>query len=186
MAAFRRVCRWLHRELGFFTVGLTLVYAISGLAVNHSHQWNANYRHRIETSRIEPVGSGPTDSILPLVLERLALAAPVKSSWRAAADRMQVFQDGRTHSVNLLTGEVRSESVKRRPLLFDLNFMHLNSGKGPWTVIADAYAGVLALLALTGIFLTRGPKGLAGRGGLLMALGVVLPLVYALWMRWGR
>ena len=49
--------------------------------------------------------------------------------------------------------------------------------------IADAYAGVLIVLALTGIFLVRGRKGLSGRGGLLMALGILLPLVYAIAVR---
>ena len=44
MNGFRKVCRWLHRELGFFAVGLTLVYAISGIAVNHVHHWDPEPR----------------------------------------------------------------------------------------------------------------------------------------------
>ena len=67
-----------------------------------------------------------------------------------------------------------------RPWFYELNFMHLNTGKGPWTVIADAYAAVLILLAISGIFLVKGRKGLAGRGGILMALGILLPIVYVL------
>ena len=71
-------------------------------------------------------------------------------------------------------------------MLFDLNFMHLNNGKGPWTVVADVYAGLLIVLALTGPLLVRGRKGLAGRGGVMMGLGVVLPIIYAVVMRLAR
>ena len=63
MRVFRKVCRWLHRELGYLTVGLTLVYAASGLAVNHAHHWNASYRHTEATSHISPVGTGGTPEV---------------------------------------------------------------------------------------------------------------------------
>jgi len=57
--------------------------------------------------------------------------------------------------------------------------MHLNSGKAPWTGIADVYAGILILLALTGPWLIKGSKGLTGRGGVMMVAGIALPVVYA-------
>lgn len=183
MSGFRKVCRWLHRELGFFAVGLTLVYAVSGIAVNHIHHWDPNHTGYVETWSIEPPGVGETDALAPLVLERLALDEPVKDTWRAGRELFQVFVEDGTVDVNLATGEVTRQGHRKRPVLFDLNFMHLNKGRAPWTGIADAYAGVLIVLALTGIFLVKGRKGLAGRGGVLTALGVVLPLIYVVWQR---
>lgn len=183
MPTFRRVCRWLHRELGFFAVGLTLVYAISGIAVNHVHHWDPNHSQEIETWSIEAPGPGPTVEIEPLVLERLALAEPVKSTWRDAPTVFQVFTEDGTIEVELTTGAVRRTRNSRRPLLYAMNYMHLNTGKAPWTGIADAYAAVLIILAISGIFLVTGRKGLAGRGGVLMALGILLPVVYALLVR---
>ena len=55
MGGLRKVCRFVHRELGYFAVGLTLVYAISGLAVNHVHHWNPSYAQSEESFRIDPV-----------------------------------------------------------------------------------------------------------------------------------
>lgn len=183
MATFRRVCLWLHRELGFLAVGLTLVYAISGLAVNHAHHWDANYQRSRVVERIEPPGTGETAAIAPLVLERLAALDPeiaVKSTWRSGREFLAVFLEGGNKiEVNLVTGEFLRESVKRRAWLYEMNFMHLNTGKRAWTGIADVYAGVLIVLAVSGIFLVRGRKGLKGRGGVLMLLGVLLPLAYA-------
>ena len=183
MQKFRKVCRTLHRELGFLAVGLTLVYAISGVAVNHAHHWDANYSRTLETSFIDPPGTGPTAEVAPLVLERLALELPVKNTWRAEEGLFQVFVEGGQYDVNLVTGEVVEHGFARRPLIFDVNFMHLNSGKAPWTGIADVYAGILFVLPLTGIWLVRGKKGLSGRGGVMVALGVVLPIVYAVVVR---
>ena len=165
MTKFRKVCRWLHRQLGFLAVGLTLAYAISGIAVNHSHHWDANYERTREISHIDPVGRGDTAEVAPVVLARLDLDQPVKSTWRAAPDHLQVFVEGATIDVNLVTGEVIRDGFSRRAVFYELNFMHLNTGKAPWTGIADTYAGILIVLGLTGIFLLGGRKGLAGRGG---------------------
>ena len=34
-AGFRKLCRWLHRDLSFFFAGMVLIYALSGLFMNH-------------------------------------------------------------------------------------------------------------------------------------------------------
>jgi hypothetical protein len=35
--------RGLHRDFGYLVVGLTFVYAASGLAVNHIEDWDPNF-----------------------------------------------------------------------------------------------------------------------------------------------
>ncbi len=183
MNKFRKICRWLHRELGFLAVGLTLIYAISGIAVNHAHHWDSSYAPTVETFQIEAPGTGPTIEVEKLVFARLNLQEPIKNTWRASKSEFQVFLENGRLDVNLETGDAIRNGFKKRPLLFDLNFMHLNSGKAPWTGIADAFAGIMIILALTGIFLVKGRRGLAGRGGVLMGLGFLLPIVYAILMR---
>jgi hypothetical protein len=168
MTTFRKICHWLHRELGYLAVGLTLVYAISGIAVNHVQDWDPSYRRSREVSWIETPGRGTTDELAARVLPQLSLTEPVKDVWRAAPDHLQVFVEGATWDVNLDTGEVVRESFAKRPFFYEINYLHYNTGKAPWTGIADVFAGVLIILAITGIFLVRGRKG----------LGFVLPLVY--------
>ncbi|MGO2479734.1 MAG: PepSY-associated TM helix domain-containing protein, partial [Pseudoalteromonas sp.] len=36
--------RSLHRDIGYFCIGLVIIFAISGIAVNHKDDWNPNYR----------------------------------------------------------------------------------------------------------------------------------------------
>lgn len=180
MVKFRKVCRFLHREIGFLAVGLTLAYVISGVAVNHTESWNPSYEQTRTTWTIDPPGTGPTAEVTPLVLARLDLQEPVRNVWRASANQLRVIVPSGAVDVNLATGEVLAEVLTPRPLLRDVNYMHLNQGKGAWTWIADVYAVALGILALSGIFLVKGRKGLSGRGGVLMALGLVLPIAYVL------
>lgn len=178
MNRFRKFCRFTHRELGFFAVGLTVIYAISGVAVNHTEEWNPSYE-QVRTERtITPPGLGPTEEISPLVLEQLALDEEVRNVWRATDDLLRVIIPSGTIDVDLRTGVVNEERLVPRPVLRDANYLHLNQGKGLWTWIADIYAVILFLLAMTGIFLIKGRKGLNGRGGVWMTAGIVLPLVF--------
>jgi hypothetical protein len=33
----------IHRDLGYFFTGVIVIYAVSGLAVNHADDWDANF-----------------------------------------------------------------------------------------------------------------------------------------------
>ena len=48
---WRAVLRAVHRDVGYAAVGLTFVYAISGLAVNHVAQWDSNFTRTTTTHR---------------------------------------------------------------------------------------------------------------------------------------
>jgi hypothetical protein len=180
VANFRKTCRWLHRELGFVVAGLTLIYAISGVAVNHTHHWNPSYEQTVTRFTIAPVGMGATEEISQKVTSQLPLTEPVKKVWRSAPDQMRVIIENGTYDVGLLSGEVVATLLSPRPVLNELNYLHLNKPKGVWTWIADLYAVILATMVVTGLVLVKGRKGLAGRGGVLAGLGLALPIVYLL------
>ncbi|MBW2511082.1 MAG: hypothetical protein JRE01_03510, partial [Deltaproteobacteria bacterium] len=87
----------LHRDIGFLCIGLTLVYAISGVAVNHISQWNPSYRvERIETN-IGQVSGNPTDAdTIRTILARLDETGKLESSYRPDPHSLQLFVDGRS------------------------------------------------------------------------------------------
>ena len=61
-------------------------------------------------------------------------------------------------------------------VLRDMNFLHLNHPKGMWTWVADVYAVLLLLMAVTGMFVLKGRQGLAGRGKWFILGGLIVPL----------
>jgi hypothetical protein len=175
---WRAWLRALHRDLGNLAVGLTLVYALSGLAVNHIADWEPSfesYETRIDLGG--PV-AGNDDEAAAAVMARLGVKGPPRDVYRAAEDDLQIVFDKRTLHVNTANGHVLDEGQKPRFFLRAANWLHLNRGKKAWTYVADAYAAGLVFLALSGIFLNPGRKGIFGRGGVLVVLGAAVPIAY--------
>ncbi len=178
MTRLRPWLRALHRDLGYLAVGLTVVYALSGLAVNHIADWDPNFdnyeaRHQLAL----PLPTGDA-AIADLLLRELAVTAPPTEVYRSDSNEVSVLLEGRTFHVNTDTGAVLEDGQRPRFLIRIANWLHLNRGKKAWTYIADGYAAFLLILATSGLFMIPGRKGLIGRGGLLVALGVAIPVVY--------
>ncbi len=178
---WRRLLVATHRDLGFFFVGLTLIYAISGLAVNHVSDWNPNYAIQRRTVAVASLPGGDTPAAARAVLAQLAVTEPPRSIVPAGPDRFQIFLTNRTITVDVSKRQAVDERVSPRPLLYQLNFLHLNHGKGPWTWFADVYAVGLLLLAVSGMLMVLGRRGIAGRGLLWLLAGLVPPIVFVFW-----
>ena len=183
---FLKIMKWrkwnnlLHRDLGYLCVGLTLIYAISGVAVNHTRDWNPNYavsRQEVSIGEI-PGEIRQSEEVIPFILNALGEESTHKSHFRPDPDNIEIYLEGSTVQANLSTGLIVREEVKSRSLLRPMNFLHLNNARKLWTYFADLYAVCLIALSLTGMFMIRGKKGLKGRGKWLVALGFLLPIIF--------
>ena len=177
---WRHWLRVLHRDGGYFLAGLVLVFCVSGVAVNHVADWNPNYARDSRDISLGPLPAGDLDALQAAVVERLALGPEEVRGRRLASERrFQVFlPDGGEVSLDPLTGDGTLQSVARRPVLFETNVLHLNHLKGSWTFVSDAFAVLLAGLALSGLFLLKGGAGLLGRGKWFVAGGLLVPLAF--------
>ena len=170
----------LHRDLGFLCAGLTLIYALSGIAVNHIADWNPNYRIERVEARIAPLPSGainPAD--IPRILEQLSEKS-YQNAFQPDPDNLWIYVDQRMIRIHLPSGRVEHEVARRRAFWYPLNFLHLNHPKKAWTWVADLYAAALFLLALSGLLMLskNGPR--RRRGLVLTMLGLGLPLIFLL------
>jgi len=183
--AWRKVNRNLHRDMGYLTAGLTIIYALSGLAVNHMEDWNPSYS--ITTSDIaigalesgERTGDARLDFLQTGIVERLELdPALVKGRLDHGPKRFQVFlEEGGEVIVNPTDGVGRLKLVEKRAFLFQINALHLNSLKGVWTYVADIFACILLFLAASGIVMLPGKQGFLGRGKWLVGIGLMVPVL---------
>ena len=55
---WRRLARILHRDLGYLSFGLCLVYAVSGICLNHLKDWNSNHSVHRATVHTAPLAAG--------------------------------------------------------------------------------------------------------------------------------
>jgi len=169
--------RAIHRDLGYLAVGLTLVYALSGLAVNHITDWDPNFQNYEATHQLGPL-AGDDEALAAQVLGKLGINDKPTDVYRASPEQLDIVFSKRTLHVNPATGQVTDEGQKPRLLLRAANWLHLNRGKKSWTYLADGYAAGLLLLAISGLFMIPGRKGLVGRGAVLVLLGVAIPVGY--------
>jgi hypothetical protein len=179
---WRHVNNAVHRDVGYFCAALTVVYAVSGIAVNHTHQWNPSYRVDREERRFEPVPVGERDEMVTALVARLGLPAP-SSSFRSAPHLVDLFYDGWSVKADAAAGRALIERPNPRFLLKDANGLHLNHPKGIWTWIADLYALALGFLAVSGLFILKGRTGLAGRGKWFLVAGLLLPVLFVVYSR---
>lgn len=183
MAGWRAWNVLLHRDVGYVAAGLTLVYAVSGVAVNHRADWNPNTTMVREERRFAPMPVGERDAMVAALVKALDLPPP-RDAFRSRPDQVELFYEGWSVKADTTAGLATLERPRDRPVLREVNYLHLNDPKGAWTWVADAFAVALAFLALSGVLIPRGKHGLAGHGKYFLLVGLAIPLGFLAAMRW--
>lgn len=185
---WRPLTRAVHRDVGYFMTALVLIYAISGVAVNHIDSWNPSYAIENRPVDLGPLPGRDLPALQAEVVRRLGLEpASVKGHHLQSADQFVVFLDrGGDVKLQLSTGKGVLKTVRARTGLMEMNVLHLNHLKGAWTWFADGVGVLLALLALTGLFMLGGGKGLMGRGKWWVLAGALVPVVFVVLYHAGR
>ena len=174
----RKWLRALHRDFGYIAVGLTFIYALSGLAVNHIADWDPNFENYEREFTVEAPLPDDDEQATAIVQKAAGVEGEPLDIYRVTDDLLEVTYDDRTLHVTMSSGRVFEEGQEPRFFIRAANWLHLNRGKKAWTWFADGYAIVLLFLATSGIFMLPGRKGLVGRGAVLIGLGIAVPLIY--------
>ena len=175
--AWRPLLRAVHRDVGYTAVGLTFVYAVSGLAVNHIGEWDPNFKNYEVTREVGGPLPDNDEEAARIVLDKLGIKETPEEVYRAEKD-LEVRIGERTLHVNVDTGHVVDQGRKPRFILRVANWLHLNRGKKAWTYAADTYAAALLFLAFSGLFMLKGSKGIIGRGAVFVLIGIAIPVAY--------
>jgi hypothetical protein len=172
--------RSFHRDFGYLAVGFTLIYALSGIAINHIKDWDPNF-HATELSlKIAAIpGDASDDAAVKLVTAATGTGTP-DDVFRAGDEIRLGYSNGTQVTVIGDTGEITVQSRSPRFFLRVANWLHYNRGKKAWTYVADVYAIMLLYLAISGIFMIKGRLGLKWRGAILIGLGIAVPLGYVI------
>ena len=175
----RKLNRVTHRDIGYLITGLTIIYALSGIALNHKHNWNPNYiieQNTVSTNiqfNRETINEEQVLEFLTEIGER----ENFKTYYFPSGDRLTVFLVGGSVQVNVKTGIGYIERLNKRPLFYQINFLHYNPGKW-WKYFSDIYCVALILVTVTGLFIVKGRNGITKRGAILTAVGIILPLLF--------
>lgn len=171
----RKWIRILHRDIGFVMVGLSLVYGISGILLNHMDHKDPSYK--VENKSLTFTKGLTTEEFT--------------QEWQAEPDRPGLNNIGETAGKYRLmlqggigeydpqTGVVQYQTSKRKPIAYWVNRLHYNRVKG-WSLMADIFAGSLIFLAISGLFMVKGKHGITKKGKWYLIIGLLIPILYIL------
>lgn len=171
-----KYARIIHRDLGFLTVGVCLIYAISGILLNHMDGKDPAYKTEVFCLRLDP----------DLGKEELIV------SWNDKKDlpelrkvmtiddnHLRLMLDGGIGVYSKSDGRLDYEKYTKREFVYWINKLHYNKVKG-WSIMADFFAASLIFFAISGLVIVKGKKGISGRGKWYLILGLLIPVVYVI------
>lgn len=174
----RKLNRAIHRDLGYFFFGMCIIYGLSGIALNHRHQWNPNYIITQQSFTLTPPTQEITDNkdMALHFLDQLDRDYEFRTALRSG-DNIRIFIRNGSVTVNMFTGRGELETIRPRPVFREVNYLHYNTPRRLWTWFSDMYAGGLIILAFTGLFILKGKNGITRRGAWITSAGIIIPLV---------
>ncbi|MFW5644544.1 MAG: PepSY-associated TM helix domain-containing protein [Bacteroidota bacterium] len=184
---WRKLNRNLHRDLGYFFFGMTIIYSISGIVLNHQKPGgDASIVRRSEITESSPVLKDNFDKayILKFMEQRDIPGSEYKNFYFPDQSTAMIYLKNGHIEYDLSSGRAEVVIIKKRPILTAFNFLHYNKPKKLWTWFSDIYAISLILLAITGLFILRGKNGIKGRGAILVSIGILIPVIFLIFYQW--
>jgi len=174
---WRKWNKAIHRDFGYLFFGMTVIYALSGIAINHRGDWNPNYIIVEKTIQESPIDHRLDKEEVKELLAKYDEADAYLKHYYPGETRLKIFLKGGTAVIDTETGEGSIELTRKRPLFREMNYLHYNPTVY-WTWYSDIFAGALVILAISGIIIPRGSDGITARGLWLTLLGIAIPLVF--------
>lgn len=172
----RKLIRIVHRDLGYIFFATSIIYGMSGIALNHMNDWNPSY---IVTKKQYPMSlnyDNISEKNIKQFLATIEQEGNYKKHIKAGKNNIKVFIKKGSIILNFKNKTADLETIRRRPIFHQFNFLHYNSARRMWTWFADTFAASLIILAITGLFMVKGKNGIKRRGAVLTAIGIAIPL----------
>jgi hypothetical protein len=168
--------RVVHRDLGFLVVGVSLIYGISGIYLNHLDGSDPAFRTVESSVQLSPA---LTRAELESAWNAQPDLPPLKKILRIDESHSRLMLNGGVGVYNSDSGRIDYERHTKRVFVYWINRLHYSKVKH-WSPVADFFAVSLIFLAVSGAFIVRGKRGLAGSGKWYLIAGAIVPVVYVL------
>jgi hypothetical protein len=194
-ALWMRQLRTWHWISGAVTLATTLMFAITGVTLNHSAQIEGKPRVRTETVKlsmpaIAALKTGPAKGLAPVpnevaasVASELRLDLRNKSAeWSADEVYVSLPRPGGDAwvAIERETGEASYETTSRGWIAY-LNDLHKGRHTGfAWSLFIDVFAAACIVFCLTGLLLLQMYSAGRSLTWPLVGFGIALPVVLAI------
>ncbi|MCU0436420.1 MAG: PepSY-associated TM helix domain-containing protein [Raineya sp.] len=176
--------RSIHRDLGYFYVGLIISFAFSGILMNHRDYWHPE-KYTIETKEFQtqlPKESEITETFVKgLVSDELK----IKDKFRRHTiknEKLRINYERHEIEIDIKTGKGEATEFRKTPVISQMMGLHKNTSNW-WIYYSDVFGLSLIAIAVTGMFVfPKGKLSFKARGWKLAVAGLLFPLIFLLFL----
>lgn len=177
----RRLLRILHRDFGYFIVAMTIVYGLSGIFLNHRHDFNPDYKIFITDFQFDQkLGASSNEEEIKSVLETLDRKVVYKKHYLNNQGLIKVFIENGEVVIHPGEGKGTMQYLQKRPVIFEMNKLHKATIGTLWKWTSDIMAVILIFVAVSGLFLLKGKRGFSRWGWWISIAGIIVPLFFVI------
>ena len=175
--------RSLHRDLGYFYIGLVIAFSISGLFLNHRESWHPlNYEYESKAVQV-PVAELGNDILKEDILA-LSNSLNIHDELRRfGIDDDVVWVSYMTTDLefNRLNGKGELKRFMTTPLLGQMTKLHIDTNQF-WILYSDVFALSLLLIAVSAMVFPKGKYSFKKYGWKLAIAGMISPAAFLLFL----
>lgn len=175
--------RNLHRDLGYFYIGLIISFAFSGILMNHRDAWNPE-KYTVTTKKITmviPKNTTITDKYVEQIAAKLTIDDKIRRH-KITDSILRISFEKNDVEINLNTNKGEIVSFIKTPLISQMIKLHKNTSNW-WIYYGDIFGLSLITIAITGtMIIPAGKFSFKNRGYKLALAGLIVPLLILLFV----
>lgn len=170
--------RNLHRDLGYFYVGLIISFAFSGILMNHREMWHPEkYTVSETTFQTKPIAENTiTEDYAISLLKTNGFEDKIRR-FKVKDNQLKVSFEKHDIELNIKTGNGTITAFHKTPIISQSMKLH-KSTSNYWIYYSDIFGLSLITIAITGMLIVRAGKfSYKARGWKLTLAGLVIPII---------
>lgn len=175
----KKTFRNLHRDLGYFYIGLIVSFAFSGLMMNHREYWHPE-KYSTQTKAIQvkiPEEKALNESFAKDFGKQLGIDDKMRRQM-VKKGIYKISFENHDVEIDLKTGKGEVVTFLKTPIISQSMKLHKNTSNF-WIYYSDIFALSLILIALTGtVMIKAGKFSWKQRGWKLALAGILFPLLF--------
>jgi len=173
--------RDLHRDLGYFYMGLLISFAFSGILQNHRDVWKPEkYTVTEKSVQIKPILS---DKIEEDEAKAIGKKLGIEDKFRRAMlkeGKLKISYENNEVEIDASTGKGEIVSYAKTPLISQMHYLHKSTSNW-WIYYSDIFGISIIVIAISGsLMIEKGKNTFRLRGWKLAVAGLIFPLLIIL------
>jgi hypothetical protein len=175
----KKTFRNLHRDLGYFYIGLIVSFAFSGLMMNHRDMWHPE-KYTTKTREVQ-ITLPEKSEINEEFAKNLGAKLGIDDTFRKHNIKKETFKisfEKHDVEIDMKSGKGEIVTFLKTPIISQTMSLHKNTSNF-WIYYSDIFALSLITIALTGTLMIKGGKfSFKQRGWKLALAGILFPLIF--------